>query len=156
MNATTTITAGALLKNASYVVVFVATLKFLGITPISAIVLIVFMVTDVITGMIRSYLLNGKDSVKSSVWERGVLSKGLVILVPLGIGLAGKGVGLDAELPLVAQGIINIMIFAEMYSWIGNIYSIRTGKIKKEFDAMNYVLRAIQAMLKKFIKDETL
>jgi hypothetical protein len=149
-----TINIWAWLKNSSYVVAFVSGLAYLNITPISVFVLTILILTDVVTGIIKSGFIYGGESIKSSIMERGIIAKGLIILIPLLIAGAGKGVGI--ELGDVAQGIITVLIFSELYSILGNINATRTGKDSQEFDAIGWVIAGLKNVLKNVIKDESL
>ena len=141
-------------KNSTYIAAFISGLIYLNITPISVFVLTILIVTDVITGVIKSGFLYGGDSIKSSIMERGITAKGLIILLPILIALAGKGIGF--ELADIAQGIITVLIFSELYSVLGNINATRTGIDTNEFDAIGWVIAGLKNVLKNIIKDESL
>lgn len=152
MYTTTATSSIALFKNSTYLATILFTIDYLGLTPISVGVLATLIIADIVTGIIRSGVINGWRSIKSSVAERGVLAKLFLVLVPATLALAGKGVGMSLE--ILAQSTINVMILAEAYSIIGNIYSLKTGQEKKEFDAINFILEKIKDVLKKIIIDD--
>lgn len=139
-------------KHLVYCVAFMQGLAYLNITPISVVVLTSFVFIDLATGVLRTIFLHGGSAFKSSVLERGLVAKCLIILLPVAIAFAGKGIG--ADLSGFAQAVINAMIFGELYSFIGNINSIRTGKDTHEFDAITYILDQIKSVLKRFITDD--
>lgn len=146
------IVSGAVVaKHMGYVAAFVAGAEFLGLIPVTIVALAVLIVTDIVTGVIKAGSLRGGSAIKSSVFERGVLAKMLIIGIPLNIALAGKGIGVD--LSPVAQGVITALVLSELYSIVGNIDAIRTGEEKVEFDAVAYTMGGIKKLLKSFIQD---
>lgn len=140
------------LKNSSYVGVILITAAFFEVTPISVFVLAVLIVVDVITGIIKSGSIYGWQGIQSKVLQRGVIAKLLLITVPFVVAFIGKGVGIS--LSYIAQSAINLLILSEGYSIIGNIYAVRTGIDKEEFDAVAYVLRGIKNLLRKAIFED--
>lgn len=148
-----TLSVTALIKNGSYVAAFMLGLDYLNLTPISVEVLAWFIVADMITGILRTIVLHGGASFKSSIWERGLVAKSLIIFLPFGVALAGKGIGVDIS--YLAQNCLNVFILSELYSIIGNIYSIKTGSVKVEFDAIGWLYNGVKDLLKKFIKDDS-
>lgn len=152
MEPTTTISLGAVAKNLSYVAVFLASTTYLEITPVSVEVLAFLVVVDMITGILKSGTVNGWASIRSSIMERGLIAKLLILLIPIILALCGKGVGIP--LGFLAQATLNTLIFSEAYSVMGNIYSIRTGIIQDEFDGVAYVLKGLKNILKKIILED--
>lgn len=144
-----TIDAGgiALAKNASYAVAFILSLEYFGFRPESIYVFATLMMIDVVTGVIRSSIVDGGKSIRSSTLQNGLLSKLLLMLVPFTIALAGKGVGF--EMQGVAQGAVTILILSEAYSIVGNIHSALTRKPKQEYDAVALILSGIKSLLEK-------
>lgn len=153
MEGTTTIfTNGVAFKNVGYIAAFFSGIEFLGLAPASVGILLFFILSDIVTGVLKAIVLHGPSSVKSSVFERGLLAKALVVCIPLNIALAGKGTGMD--LTVLAQGTITVLILSELYSVLGNMYAIRTGEEKVEFDAVAYVLGQLRKVLKNFITED--
>ena len=152
MDTVTHISFWAIVKNTSYIAVFLGASHYLNLSPESAAVLGALIVTDVITGVVKAATVNGWRSIRSSVMERGLIAKSLIIIAPITVAVAGRGVGIN--LSSLAQSIISVLILSEAYSIIGNLYSIRTGQVTHEFDAIAYVLDQIKAMLKKIITED--
>lgn len=125
---------------------------FLGLAPVGVLILAVFMVIDVITGILRSGFLKGWSSITSSRLVAGITAKGFTVLVPLLIVAAGHGAGVD--LLIVAQSILGLLIFATLYSIIGNIHAIATGKDSREFDAINFILLRLRDFIEKRLQKE--
>lgn len=71
------------------------------------------------------------------------LAIGTIALMFLGLGLNGR-VYLDS--------LMAILIMAEGYSIIQNVYAIRTGNILPEFDVVSIMLKAISKFLEKKIE----
>jgi phage-related holin len=109
--------------------------------------LVVFIIIDTVTGTILSYVVDGKHSLKSRIMTTGVISKGLAILVPL--MLASFGHVSQIQMQTLAQGLLGVLLVAEMYSVIGNIISIKKRERMKEIDAFSFVLLQVQKMLLK-------
>lgn len=142
----------AALKNTGYVVAFFATTRYLGISKESILVLTAVIVIDIITGVLKSAALRGWRSITSSKFSAGVLAKLLLILIPVTLALAGKGVGLD--MALITQGSISVLILSQVYSIIGNIHSMQTLDEKNEFDAVAFIMRQLRDILESSMGDK--
>lgn len=143
------ISTKAFIKNISYGLAFL-----IGAVGLSAQAFAIFgalIIIDTLTGIIRAVRLKGGRSVTSLRLTSGVISKLLIILVPLIIAWAGQGSGLN--LTLVAQGALSMLILAEAYSIIGNIHAIRVGKDLKEFDAIAWVLTKVRSVIENYLKN---
>ena len=125
---------------------------FLGLAPSGVLILAIFMVIDVITGILRSGFLHGWNTITSSRLIAGITAKGFTVLVPLLVVAAGHGSGFD--LLLFAQATMGLLIFATLYSIIGNIHAISTGKDSREFDAINFVLLKLRDAIENRLKKE--
>lgn len=140
------ITGTSIVKNLGYLGAL-----FIGLSTESYAILGAFMVLDTILGITRVGLNHGWKEVKSYRMTAGIISKLTVLLVPLLTVWAGKGVGFD--LHWLATWALNALILAQLYSIIGNIYSIRIGKDIDEFDAVSWVLRRVQVVIEKVLKE---
>jgi len=110
----------------------------------------VLIVVDTLTGVIRSIRIRGGESFTSLQLTGGVVSKGLIISVPLLIAWAGAGAGLD--LTLVAKGVLSVLILAELYSILGNIHAIHVKRDVKEFDAVAWILGKTREQIESYLK----
>ena len=144
--ALTTTKWGVLVKNISYIPAFILGI---GLSWESTSILGVFMLVDTILGVLRSMLLHGGNSFRSRLLAHGIISKMLVLFVPVMLVYAGIGVHIDF-LP-IASGILDVLILSEAYSILGHIQSIRTGQDIKEFDAISMVLKNLRTMLEKLL-----
>ena len=105
------------------------------------------MIFDTITGIAKSYRLGKK--ITSREGKKGIIEKTLMLLGLLLLGVIGKLLGLDLSW-LVVNSLILLTVF-EVYSFFGNIGTIRTGVETQEFDAVSAVIKLIQNSLKVII-----
>lgn len=133
-----------LLKNFGYALAFL-----LGLDIHSFIILAVFMLADLILGTVRAGVVHGWRAVKSYKFIGGIVSKLLVLCVPLVVVWAGKGAGIN--LLFLAQGALAMLVLGEAYSILGNINSIRLGQDIAEFDVISSILSALQLALEKIL-----
>ena len=140
------ITTGTIVKHLGYIpaVIF-------GLSTHSYAILALFILIDTFTGVLRAGLLHGWQEVTSFKFTTGLISKLLVVLIPMMIALAGKGVGLD--LTFLAQSSIGMLILAQFYSILGNIHAIKIRKDVREFDAVSWVITRIQEVVEKLLVD---
>lgn len=146
--ATTTVVA----KNLGYVAFFAISAEYFGLTQVSMQVLSTLIAVDVTTGIVKAWALHGGISIKSSIFQRGIIAKCLLMLAPLTLALMGKGLGFSTS--VIAQSTLNLLILSESYSIIGNINAVRTGEEKVEFDAVSFVLAKVKEFLKRIIIDD--
>jgi len=134
----------AILKNLMYLPIL-----FVGLPLENYQILFYLMVFDIFTGIIASYTIRGKHSIKSHFFAAGIISKLLIMTVPLVIALVAKGINID--LIWFATHALSLFILSEGYSIIGNIMSIRQKKYVAEFDAISWVLVLLQKNLLKIM-----
>lgn len=139
------------LKNISYGVAFL--IGAVGLDAEAFAVLGVLVIIDTITGVLRSMTIYGGRSFTSSKLTSGVVAKALIVSVPLLVAWAGRGAGIDME--NLAQGVLSVLIFAELYSILGNIYAIHIQKDVKEFDAVAFILDKVRDTIEVVIKNST-
>jgi phage-related holin len=148
MELTSKISLFATMKNSSYFLVYIWVTAFLSIEPQASAILLTLMVVDVITGIVRSAVLNGMVSIKSSIGTRGLLAKILTISGILSVALAFKGVGFEPS--HAVGGIIAVFILAETYSILGNVHSAITRVPKNEYDAVAFLIGLVRSLLEKY------
>jgi len=146
MNSTTVITVTSL-KNTSYIAAFAASVTYIGIVPETMALFALLMVIDVITGIARSAFNKGCRSINSRTARKGIVAKLMLMLAVFSIGITAKILGYDAS--GYVQATMVILSLGELYSIIGNIHSMRTGKPKVEFDAVSLLLKKVRTMLDK-------
>lgn len=135
------------LKNLGYIPAVL-----LGLSTQSYIILLVFMTVDMLTGITRSYILHGGRAVKSYKFVNGITTKILIILIPLLLVWAGKGSGYD--LSIIAEWTLGMLILAELYSILGNIYAIKIREDIHEFDAVAWVLGKLRFIVEGILKNK--
>lgn len=135
-------------KHLGYVLAFVV--GSTGLSTDNFFILGAMLSIDTITGIIRSGTIHGWHSVTSARATSGIVSKVLVMLVPLIIAWAGKGA--DINMLFVAKGALSVIILAEAYSTISNIYAIAKREDVAEFDAISWSLHFIRDTFEKYFK----
>ena len=136
-----------ILKQSCYPIAFFA--GILGTSVEIVNVLTILILLDVATGLVKAYRVNGGNSIRSGRLSAGILSKLVVILIPLVIALTGKGIGLD--LTALVKGTLSTLILAEAYSNLSNIQMIRSGIEVKEFDVISKLVKSVQKVLLKLL-----
>ena len=138
------------LKNLGLLLAFI--IGGVGLSPESFGILTVFIAIDSITGIIRAGILHGWRSVTSSRFVSGIMTKLVVVIVPLVIAWAGRGAGID--LLLLAKGTLSALILAESYSILGNVHAIRTREDIEEFDAIAFILTNVRESVEKLFSNQ--
>ena len=132
-----------------YIALFASTLlNYADVKKEVVFALSLAMIFDTITGVAKSYRLGKK--ITSREGKKGIIEKTLMLLGLLLLGVIGKLLGLDLSW-LVVNALIILTIF-EVYSFFGNIGTIRTGVETEEFDAISAVVKFLQTALKTIIE----
>lgn len=142
----------ATLRTSSYGLAFVLSAQYLGIDAEAGTILLLLMCLDVVTGVVRSAVVNGLPSIRSTVGTRGLLSKLLTLSGVLSVALAFKGIGYNAA-PAIA-GIVSVFILSEAYSIVGNVHSAVTRQPKAEYDALEFLIAMVRKVLDKYTGKE--
>ena len=108
------------------------------------------MILDIITGWLKTLAVGEKP--ESWRLANGIISKAVLIIVPLVMALSLKALHIDGE--IIFYVVIDALILSEVYSIFGNVYTIRTGKYAEEYDVMSKLLRLIRTTLNKLLGDE--
>lgn len=127
------------------IVVVSAVLAYLGIEKEPLLLLSLLLVIDYITGLYKANALG--QSITSNKMKYGCISKMLLLLIPIVLAIAAKGVGADFTFALIAG--LNILIISETYSIIGNIYASTKRKELPEIDAIAMIGKSIRNYLLK-------
>lgn len=112
-------------------------------------ILFILMIIDIVSGVAASYVIRGKHSIKSHLFSTGIVSKVILLTMPLVLALVAKGVGID--IVGFASNVLSLFILSEGYSIVGNYISIRRKEYIEEFDAIGFILSGIQKTLLKII-----
>jgi phage-related holin len=134
----------------SFMAIIAGVFAFLGLSAVQFLILIILMSLDMITGIAKSYRID-KKSITSNAMKIGLFSKLFYIIVPIVLALAAKGINLEGYGLWFASFAVTILILAEAYSILGNIYSFKTGKEAAEVDGVSYLLLFIRKLIIKLI-----
>lgn len=126
---------------------------YLGIPDKQLTILWVLMLIDVITGISKAYQIDPR-SITSHALGVGVLKKFLTVILVYTLALVGKGVNIPPA-HFMEWG-LSILIMAEWYSAIQNIYAVRTGKVLPEYDVISIILRKLSDYLKEKLDNATI
>lgn len=122
--------------------------QFLEIDTKKLSILVVLMCIDMLTGTLKAY--RTKENITSRRWIAGFLSKLVVLLVPFTIALMAKGVDFDVKWFIGFS--LSIMVIAEAYSILGNIYTFKTGEAVEEIDAVSAIIKVLRNFLENMIE----
>ena len=127
---------------------FASLIAALGLDVTKFFILSFLMVLDLVTGTTKSYVR--KEDTTSRRLSAGFLSKVMVLLIPLTVAIMAKG--LEVDMRWLVTFTISILIVAEAYSVVGNIYTIKTGETVKEIDAVSAIVKALGRFLENMLK----
>ena len=122
--------------------------QFLEIDAKKLSILVVLMCIDMLTGTLKAY--RTKENITSRRWIAGFLSKLVVLLVPFTIALMAKGVDFDVKWFIGFS--LSIMVVAEAYSILGNIYTFKTGEAVAEIDAVSAIIKVLRNFIENMIE----
>lgn len=118
-------------------------LAYLGLDAEAIAVLTVLLAVDYLTGLIKAKSIH--ESITSNKMKYGIASKMILLVIPISIALGAKGV--DVEMSMLVIVCVNILIFSEMYSIVGNVACITSGKNLPEIDAASIIAKQIRNFL---------
>ncbi|BCD61760.1 hypothetical protein NrS5_56 [Nitratiruptor phage NrS-5] len=125
-------------------------LSYLGLNHEMIGLFVALLVVDYITGLAKARRLN--ISITSQRMKYGIVSKFVLLLIPIAVAIAAKIVGVDYDKILYIG--INILALSELYSILGNIYSIRTRQELPEYDAVAAIGHRVRKFLLKLEGDD--
>jgi toxin secretion/phage lysis holin len=105
----------------------------------------ILLIIDYVTGLLKAKTLG--QSITSNKMKYGIVSKLSIVAIPLVLSIGAKAIGMDFHQFLTVA--INLIILSEIYSIIGNVYSIREGKELPEYDALSFIASRIRDFLEK-------
>jgi putative effector of murein hydrolase LrgA (UPF0299 family) len=133
------------------VVGIVAVLQYINIDANLILIYATLLGIDSVSGWIKAWRIDPK-SVKSSIAISGLMSKMIMLLVPVVIGLCVKALGQNSS--WLVNVVFSVLTLAEAYSFLGNVYAIRTRKEVEEWDAVSAVLLGLKRILRKQIEKQ--
>ena len=107
------------------------------------------MVIDTITGIAKQYKVES-IGITSRRMTTGIITKFVTLLCLLSGGLVINHFDLDPKYYI--QTVMSILIMAEFYSIIQNVYAIRTGIILPEYDAISIALKKLTKFIEECIE----
>lgn len=110
--------------------------------------LCILIVIDTFFGSLKSILISKNFSTHKLT--QGVAGKLGLITIPFVLALAAQSAGSDAV--TVSIYALNIIILAEVYSIIANIYTIRTKKDLPEWEVTSIFLHKVQSLIQIFLR----
>lgn len=122
-------------------------LTYVGLPIEPAIILGALMTIDFFSGLGRAHSLN--EQITSRRMKSGIASKLLLLLIPLAVALAAKGLGHDWG--YLISFCVSAMILSELYSFISNIYAMKTGDDLPEIDVIKMLGKHIRTALERLM-----
>jgi toxin secretion/phage lysis holin len=124
---------------------------FIGLSIESYAILGVLLIVDTATGITRSIFNDGGRAVTSRKFATGVIKKAHMVIIPWLVLVAGQGMGVD--LLIFAKAVLGALIASELYSILGNVYSIYTEEDKPEFDGVKFVMSSTMNGIKNLLQN---
>lgn len=124
-------------------------LTYLGLNGEAFFLFSMLLIIDYMTGVAKAYRLG--HCITSNKMKYGVLSKLSLLLIPVVLAIGAKAVGADFKTVLMVG--INILVLSEIYSIIGNIYSIRTKDELPEYDVVAMLGKRIRNVLIRYSEE---
>ena len=127
---------------------FIWMMQYLKIDVEMLSILSALLVIDLITGWSKTIVMGKKP--RSRRLAQGIIAKAVLILVPIVLALGFKAMHINTM--ALFYVIIDTIVLSEVYSIIGNIYTIRTGKTVEEYDVLAKILKRIRNVLNKILE----
>ena len=127
----------------SFNLIISALLVYLGLDGEAFLLFSILLFIDYVTGVMKARTLN--HSITSNKMKYGIISKFSLMFIPIVLAIGAKA--LDADFSSVLLVGINILVLSEVYSIIGNIYTVRTKEELPEYDAVAAVGKKIRTTL---------
>lgn len=144
--AITVVTTAKYTWYASALIVF----EYLNIPQIQIGILWILMIFDFMTWVGKQFRLDKKQITSHQAWL-WLMKKIWSFILIFSLALVLKAMELEADWYI--KWAISILIVAEFYSIIQNLYTMRTWKIVAEFDAISIFLKMMWDFVKKQIEN---
>lgn len=132
----------------AFIFAFAWVLAYTGLPVEPSVILGVLMLIDLAFGVASAKAT--KTAISSHRMRVGMQSKATIFTIPLVMALAAKGLG--ADFYYLVNWIVYVFILSEVYSIIGNAYTIKTGKQAPEWDAISFLLARLRAVIENLDK----
>ena len=127
-------------------------LVYLNIPQESLWVLGSLMIIDTLTGIAKQYKVES-IGITSKRMTTGIVTKFVTLLCLLSGWLVINFLKIDPE--YYVQTVLSVLIMAEFYSIIQNVYAVRTGIILPEYDVISIALKRLTGVIQDFIEKLT-
>ncbi len=114
--------------------------------------LAVLMLLDMITGIWKSIVVKELNNPSSKTAKKGILTKFIVFVIPAVVGLIWWALGDKDTAIRVVNVLLSGIMVAEGYSNIGNAYTIYTGEVLSEFDAVTFMFKKVGGRIQKLLE----
>ena len=127
-------------------------LVYLNIPQESLWVLGSLMIIDTLTGIAKQYKVES-IGITSKRMTTGIVTKFVTLMFLFSGWLVINFFKIDPEYYI--QTVLSVLIMAEFYSIIQNVYAVRTGVILPEYDAISIALKRLTGAIQDFIEKLT-
>ena len=133
-------------------VAFTSFILYFNIPQEALWVLGTLMIIDTITGVAKQYKVEsiGITSKRMTTW---VVTKFVTLMFLFSGWLVINFLKIDPE--YYVQTVLSVLIMAEFYSIIQNVYAVRTGVILPEYDVISIALKRLTGVIQDFIEKLT-
>ena len=104
----------------------------------------ILLLMDYGTGLLKAIAL--KESITSNKMKYGIISKMILLIIPLALAITATMLKVHGIQSILFIG-ISILSVSELYSIIGNVYSIRQGKEFPEIEPLAILGKRIEKIL---------
>ena len=126
-----------------------AMFEYLNISSEQLTILWILMVIDFILWIWKQWRINPREITSHKAWL-WAMKKMTTMLVILAIWFAFRWIWFK-DIMSYMQWMLSIIIMAEVYSIVQNAYTIRTGKIVKEYDVISLFLKSFWDLIQNMI-----
>ena len=128
-------------------------LVYLNIPQESLWVLGSLMIIDTITGIAKQYKVES-IGITSKRMNIGIMTKFVTLMFLFAGWLVINFFKIEPD--YYVQTVLSVLIMAEFYSIIQNVYAVRTGVILPEYDVISIALKRLTGVIQDFIEKVTI
>lgn len=120
-----------------------------GLPLAPGVILTFIMLLDFVSALAKCYVL--ERPITSRKMKSGVLSKMLMLLVPLVMALTASAIGMD--LVWFVTWVVNLMILGEAYSFISNVHAVKYKRELPEWNVLAILTRRLRDIVEEGLKE---
>ena len=128
-------------------------LVYLNIPQEALWVLGTLMIIDTITGVAKQYKVES-IGITSKRMNIGIMTKFVTLMFLFAGWLVINFFKIEPD--YYVQTVLSVLIMAEFYSIIQNVYAVRTGVILPEYDVISIALKRLTGVIQDFIEKVTI